>query len=170
MLNIREMRVDDWQEVARIYAEGMKTGVATFEHEVPLYEKWDAAHLKVCRVVAEEDGRPGYIAPTIAGWAVLSPVSSRNVYAGVAEVSVYVSVLARGRKVGTTLLSALVDESERQGIWTLQSSILEENKASTALHLRCGFRVVGVRELLGRDASGAWHNVILMERRRPLNL
>ncbi|GHV37818.1 hypothetical protein FACS1894187_15590 [Synergistales bacterium] len=152
------MRASDWREAARIYAEGIKTGVATLESEVPPYEKWDAAHLKVCRVVAELDG-------SLAGWAVLSPVSSRCVYAGVAEVSVYVSESNRGQKVGTALLNALVDESERQGIWTLQSSILEENKASRALHLRCGFRVVGVRERLGHDASGVWRNIILMERR-----
>jgi phosphinothricin acetyltransferase len=158
MLNIREMRASDWQDVARIYAEGIKTGVATLESEVPSYEKWDAAHLKICRLVAESDN-------SLAGWAVLSPVSTRLVYAGVAEVSVYVSEHARGQKAGAAILGALIDESERQGIWTLQSSILEENKASVALHLRCGFRTVGVRERLGRDVGGVWHNIILMERR-----
>ena len=147
----------DWDDVARIYAEGIETRLATFETDVPSWEAWDRAHLPEHRFMAREDGRA-------AGWAALAPVSSRPVYAGVAEVSVYVAAAARGRGVGTALLSALVSSSEAGGVWTLEAGILPENEASVRMHQRCGFRAVGRRERLGRMA-GEWCDVLLLERR-----
>ena len=154
---IERMKVKDWDTVRAIYQEGIATGNATFETDVPAWEKWNASHLSDCRFVAREGDQ-------IVGWAALSPASSRCVYAGVAEVSVYVAASARGRGVGTALLRALVAESERQGIWTLQAGIFPENEASIALHESCGFRVVGRRERLGQ-VKGIWRDVVLMERR-----
>jgi phosphinothricin acetyltransferase len=147
----------DWDDVARIYAEGIATRLATFETEVPSWQVWDDAHLPGHRFMAREDGRA-------AGWAALAPVSSRCVYAGVAEVSVYVAAAARGRGVGTALLSALVASSEAGGVWTLEAGILPENEASVRMHERCGFRVVGRRERIGR-MDGEWRDVLLLERR-----
>jgi len=147
----------DWADVARIYAEGIATGVATFETELPAWEEWDRAHLPEHRLLARDDGR-------VVGWAALAPVSSRCVYAGVAEVSVYVAADARGRGVGTALLAALVESSDAGGLWTLEAGILPENEASVRMHERCGFRVVGRRERLGR-MRGEWRDVLLLERR-----
>jgi phosphinothricin acetyltransferase len=147
----------DWDDVARIYAEGIETRLATFETAVPSWDAWDRAHLAEHRLMAREDGRA-------AGWAALTPASPRRVYAGVGRVSVYVAAAARGRGVGTALLSALVASSETGGIWTLEAGILPENEASVRMHERCGFRVVGRRERLGRMA-GEWCDVLLLERR-----
>ena len=154
---IRDLRPADWPEVASIYAEGIDTGHATFETEVPGWEEWDAAHSAEHRLVAVEDGR-------VVAWAALSPVSDRCCYAGVAEHSIYVAAPARGRGVGRALLAALIESAERGGIWTLQSGIFPENEASLALHASRGFRVVGVRERLGR-LNGEWRDVLLLERR-----
>ena len=154
-IELRDLRPGDWPEVAAIYEAGIRGGDATFETEVPSWEAWDAAH--TLRLVAEADGR-------VAGWAALSPVSERCCYAGVAEVSVYVAPEAQGRGVGRALLARLVDESEREGIWTLQAGIFPENEPSVALHERCGFRVVGTRERLGK-LDGVWRDVLLLERR-----
>lgn len=151
------MAAGDRERVLEIYAEGIATGDATFETEVPGWEAWDRSHLDACRLVAEADGR-------VVGWAALSPVSDRCVYGGVAEVSVYVGADARGRGVGTGLLEALVESSEEEGIWTLQAGIFPENEGSVDLHRRCGFRVVGRREKLGK-LGGQWRDVLLMERR-----
>jgi phosphinothricin acetyltransferase len=148
----------DWQAVAEIYRQGIQTGNATLEAEVPTFEKWDAAHKKDCRIVAILGG-------VVVGWVALSPVSARRVYAGVAEVSVYVSEEYRGRQIGHGLLDALNEESEKKGYWMLQSSVAEENTPSVALHHKCGFRTVGVRERLGRDPQGKWRNILLLERR-----
>jgi L-amino acid N-acyltransferase YncA len=147
----------DWADVARIYAEGIATGVATFETELPAWEEWDRAHLPEHRLLARDDGR-------VVGWAALAPVSSRCVYTGVAEVSVYVAADARGRGVGTALLAALVESSDAGGLWTLEAGVLPENEASVRMHERCGFRVVGRRERLGR-MRGEWRDVLLLERR-----
>ena len=147
----------DWDDVARIYAEGIETRLATFETEVPSWRAWDDAHLADHRLIAREDGRA-------AGWAALAPFSSRCVYAGVAEVSVYVAAAARGHGVGTALLAALVDSSEAGGVWTLEAGVLPENEASVRMHERCGFRIVGRRERLGR-MDGEWRDVLLLERR-----
>jgi phosphinothricin acetyltransferase len=156
-IGIRDLRPEDWPEVARIYREGIETGHATFETSVPSWPDWDAAHLPAHRLVAVLDGR-------VVGWAALSPVSQRCVYAGVAEHSVYVAAAARGRGVGRELLGALIASSERAGIWTLESGVFPENEASVALHVAVGFRIVGVRERLGRR-DGVWRDVLLLERR-----
>jgi L-amino acid N-acyltransferase YncA len=156
-IQIDRMTEQDWAAARDIYVEGIRTGHATFETQAPDWERWDAAHLKSCRLLA----RLGH---EVLGWAALSAVSSRCVYAGVAEVSVYVTEPARGRKIGSALLAALVDASEREGIWTLQAGIFPENVASIEIHKRCGFRVVGVRERLG-CMNGRWRDVVLMERR-----
>jgi L-amino acid N-acyltransferase YncA len=151
------MQPEDWPAVRAIYFEGIATKNATFETDAPEWEKWDSSHLKACRLVARLDGQ-------VVGWAALSPVSSRCVYAGVAEESIYISEVARGQGVGKKLLSALVDASERAGIWTLQTGIFPENEISIRLHERCGFRVLGVREKIGQ-MDGVWRDVVLMERR-----
>ncbi|HYG79403.1 MAG TPA: GNAT family N-acetyltransferase [Pyrinomonadaceae bacterium] len=151
------MSVADWDAVRAIYLEGIATGDATFETQAPAWGKWDAAHLAHCRLVARHGA-------CVAGWAALSPVSARRVYAGVAETSVYVSAGFRGRGVGSALLGALVTCSEQHGIWTLQAGIFPENLASLALHRQLGFREVGFRERLGR-MNGRWRDVILLERR-----
>jgi L-amino acid N-acyltransferase YncA len=154
---IAALVADDWCDVARIYAEGIASGVATFETEVPEWEVWDRTHLADHRLLARDEGRG-------VGWGALAPVSSRCAYAGVAEVSVYVAAGARGRGVGTALLAALVKSSEVGGLWTLEAGILPENEAGVRMHERCGFRVVGRRERLGR-MHGAWRDVLLLERR-----
>jgi phosphinothricin acetyltransferase len=151
------MNAADWAQVRAIYLEGIDTGNATFETDAPDWDAWDAAHLPCCRLVVRQGDR-------VIGWAALSPVSRRRVYAGVAEVSVYVAGKARGMGVGRALLARLIGESEHCGIWTLQSSILAENVISVALHRSMGFREVGRRERLGQR-HGVWHDVILMERR-----
>jgi phosphinothricin acetyltransferase len=147
----------DWPAVRAIYLEGIATGNATFEREAPEWEAWSAAHIPECRLVASIDGK-------IAGWAALSPVSSRCVYAGVAEVSVYVATVARGKGAGTALLAALIEASEARGIWTLQAGIFPENTASVALFTKAGFRVAGHRERIGR-MDGRWRDTLLLERR-----
>lgn len=153
------LRPADWDDVRRIYAEGIATGNATFETAPPPWEPWDRAHRSDCRLVARQGGR-------LVGWAALSPVSERCAYAGVAEVSVYVADGARGQGVGRRLLEELVRASEAAGVWTLQAGIFPENRASIAIHELCGFRVVGVRERFGQ-LGGAWRDVALLERRSP---
>jgi L-amino acid N-acyltransferase YncA len=154
---IEAMTAGDWDAVAEIYRRGLETGHASFETSVPKFEDWDAAHLVEPRLVARLDGR-------LIGWAALSPVSDRCVYGGVAEDSVYVAPELGGRGIGRRLLTELVRRAEEAGIWTLQAGIFPENTASLALHERCGFRVVGRRERLGRH-HGAWRDVVLVERR-----
>jgi L-amino acid N-acyltransferase YncA len=154
---IEEMSPKDWDAVRAIYEEGISTGNATFEQSAPAWEKWDAGHLAACRLVARAGNE-------VLGWAALSPVSARKVYAGVADLSIYVAERARGRRVGSLLLAELVAASERAGIWTLQAGIFPENDASIALHQRHGFRVVGTRERIG-CMNGGWRDVVLMERR-----
>lgn len=153
------MKSSDWEQVAAIYREGIETGIATFQQEPPSWESWDKGHLSSCRLVAR-------YAEHILGWAALSPFSSREVYRGVADVSIYVSAKHRGQGVGKVLLNALVAESEKIGLWTLQSRIIRENTSSIALHKKCGFREVGIKEKLGRmEKTGIWHDIVLMERR-----
>ncbi|MFQ3544451.1 N-acetyltransferase family protein [Halobacillus rhizosphaerae] len=154
---IEEMLPEDWGQVSQIYREGIETGYATFEKEIPSWRAWDNSHSPECRIVARS--KEG-----ILGWAALSPVSKRSVYAGVAEVSVYVSKCSMGKGIGGLLLNALIQKSEENGFWTLQAGILPENKASLKVHYKNGFREVGRRERLGK-MDGRWHDKILLERR-----
>jgi phosphinothricin acetyltransferase len=156
-MEIRAMRTDDWPAVQAIFEQGIATRQATFETEASAWEAWHAAHLAEPRLVAEEDGE-------VVGWAALSPVSRRPCYAGVAEGSVYVAEAARGRGVGRALLGQLCADADAVGIWTIQTSIFPENIASLELHKRCGFRVVGTRERIGR-LDGVWRDTVLLERR-----
>lgn len=157
-IEVVAMTPADWPSVSEIYLSGIATGQATFQTTVPSWAAWDGSHLPSCRLVARTaDG-------AIEGWAALSPVSSRPVYAGVAEVSIYVAESARGLGVGRRLLEALVAVSEKDGRWTLQAGIFPENEASIALHVSCGFRVVGRRERIGCH-EGVWRDNLLLERR-----
>ena len=156
-LDIEPMTPADWEAVRAIYREGIATGHATFETEAPDWDAWDKGRRSDCRLVARSDGR-------VVGWAALSPVSSRPVYAGVAEVSLYVAASARGWGVGKALMMALIEASERAGVWTLQGSIFPENAASLVLVKGCGFREVGRREKVG-CLNGVWRDTILVERR-----
>jgi phosphinothricin acetyltransferase len=158
-MELKAMQPEDWPAVRAIYEAGIATGDATFETTAPGWPAWDAAHLADHRLVARLDGR-------VVGWAALAPVSDRCAYAGVAEGSVYVAPEAQGRGVGRALLTAVVASAERRGIWTVQTGIFPENQASVRLHEACGFRVVGVRERLGR-LHGRWRDVLLLERRSP---
>jgi phosphinothricin acetyltransferase len=158
--SIRKMTEQDWPAVRTIYEEGIATGNATFETEAPSGEDWDTTHLKECRLVAAEGER-------VTGWAALSRVSGRCVYAGVAEVSIYIAAEERGRGIGKSLLQTLIPESEQSGIWTLQAGIFPENEASIALHRECGFRMIGRRERLGQ-MNGWWRDVLMFERRSLL--
>lgn len=151
----------DWEHVAKIYKEGIATGFATFEIKVPDYQDWDKAHLIIGRLVAEENG-------VLLGWTALSPVSSRCVYGGVAEVSIYVSSKARGKGIGKKLMQRLIEESESKGYWTLQSGIFPENEASIRLHEKVGFRFLGKRERIGKTAQGIWKDNLLFEKRSKI--
>ena len=157
---IDQMRASDWEQVRAIYLEGIRTGQATFETEAPSCEGWNESHLPFARLVRREG-------ETVLGWAALSAVSQREVYRGVAEVTVYVAESARGRGIGRALLEALIEASESNGVWTLQASIFPENIASVELHRRCGFREVGRRERIAR-LRGVWRDTLLFERRSDL--
>jgi phosphinothricin acetyltransferase len=157
-MRVDAMRPGDWPAVRDIYEAGIATGEATFQTEAPPWDAWDAAHLETCRLVARDEH------DAVIGWAALGRVSARPVYAGVAEVSVYVAEKARGQRIGLQLLTALIDASERDGRWTLQASIFPENEASVRLHERCGFRVVGRREKIARQ-YGRWRDTLMLERR-----
>lgn len=156
--SIEEMKPENWEAVAKIYMEGIKTGKATFQSELPSFEDWDKGHMKVCRLVA-------YDGNNVLGWAALSPTSSRCVYKGVAEVSIYIGEAYRGKGVGRSILSNLVRLSEENGIWSLYSAIVRENSSSIALHKSCGFREIGVREKIAKMPDGVWHDTVLMEHR-----
>lgn len=154
---IRAMQKNDWKSVAQIYQEGIDTDIATFETQVPSWEKWDSGHLKICRLVAEHEGE-------VLAWAALSPVSTREVYAGVAELSIYVAAESKGKGLGSILMSRVIEESEKAGIWTIQSSIFSENTISINLHQKAGFRIVGYRERIAKR-NGIWRNTHILERR-----
>jgi phosphinothricin acetyltransferase len=156
-VEIRDLRPGDWPEVAAIYAEGIATENATFETEVPSWEVWDGVHRPRPRLVTQLDR-------TVVAWAAAAPVSGRQVYRGVAEISLYVAATARGQGVGRALLAAFTNAAEEAGIWTLQTNVFPENEASLALLERGGFRVVGRRERIGR-LKGTWRDTVLLERR-----
>ena len=148
---------EDWPSVKQIYWEGIATGDASFETSIPEWHVWDKNHLLDCRLVVR-------MANKIIAWSALSPVSERCIYGGVAEVSIYVAQDSRGKGIATSLLKALIKDSEKKGFWTLQAGIFPENKASINLHLKCGFVQVGLRKKLGK-LNGIWRDVILLERR-----
>ncbi|GAA4902709.1 helix-turn-helix domain-containing GNAT family N-acetyltransferase [Streptomonospora salina] len=157
-VSVRAMEPADFDAVRRIYAEGIATGIATFETEVPPADALDATWFADHRWIAEIDGET-------AGWAAAAPVSTRAAYAGVAETSVYVAESARGRGVGKALLHRQVTAADAGGLWTLQNAVFPENKASLALHHNAGFRTLGVRERVARH-HGAWRDTVMLERRR----
>ncbi len=159
-MTIATLTKDHYPEVASIYEEGMATGIATFETEVPNWETWNEKFLPVCRFVA-------LISEEVAGWCALSAVSKRQVYKGVAEVTIYVGTKFQKRGIGKQLLTHLVEKSEKAGFWTLQAGIFSENKISIRLHEQCGFRVLGVREKIAQR-DGKWFDNVLMERRSAL--
>lgn len=156
------MRPEDWEQVRFIYLEGIRTGNSTFEADAPDWDKWDSAHLPEHRLVIRAENR-------VLAWSALSPVSSRLVYSGVAEFSLYVTAIYRGKVIGSALLGALIDSSEKAGIWTLQANIFPENVASLGMVKKYEFREIGRREKIGKmthgDLAGTWRDVILVERR-----
>ncbi len=159
-IDIAPMMEEHWQAVRDIFAQGIATGNATFETSVPAWEEWDSRHLPTCRLVAiDSDG--------VVGWAALSAVSTRHVYRGVAEISVYIAGSARGQGIGASLIKNLIEESERNGIWTLQAGIFADNAASIRLHEKAGFRIVGIRKRIG-CLNGHWHDTVLMELRSKI--
>ncbi len=159
-LTLEKMKSADWNAVRAIYEEGIATGHATFETEVPEWREWDRSHLRDCRLVAKAKDQ-------VVGWTALSPVSERCVYAGVAEVSIYITSSARGQGIGKALLKALIDKSEKVGIWTLQAGVFPENTASIALHKACGFREIGYRSRIGQTGT-VWRDVVLLEHRSEM--
>ena len=150
----------NYRAVAEIYELGIATGIATFETKVPDFKTWDKTHLTFCRLGFQEDSK-------ILGWVALSKVSDRDVYKGVAEVSLYVHPQAWGKTIGTQLLLKLIEDSEKHGIWTLQCGIMEDNIASLKLHKKCGFRTIGYREKVGY-LNGQWKNNVILERRSKI--
>lgn len=157
MLQVRALLPQDYAAVQAIYQQGIDFGFATFQTAVLSWNEWNSCMLPQCRLLAVLDGQ-------VVGWAALSAVSSRPVYRGVADVSIYIAKNARGKGVGHQLLQRLVAESEQQGFWTLQAGIFPENQASMALHRRNGFQQLGVHNKLGQ-LNGEWRDVVLMERR-----
>jgi L-amino acid N-acyltransferase YncA len=156
-VRFRSLRKKDWDSVAEIYKQGIESGNATFETEIPSWDKWDSKHLKTCRIATEYEKK-------VIAWAALVPVSDRKVYSGVAEITIYVSNKYQGLKIGTKLLEKMILESEKAGIWTLQAVIFPGNTASLKIHQKHGFREVGYREKIGK-MNGNWRDTILLERR-----
>jgi L-amino acid N-acyltransferase YncA len=156
-MEIKPIQEQDYPDIARIYLSGIATGNATFQTDAPSWKDWDSSHLQSCRIAAFEGNQ-------MLGWAALTPVSSRCVYAGVAEVSVYVDESQRGKGVGKNLLNQLIKDSETAGLWTLQAGIFPENISSIKLHEQCGFRVIGYRERIG-SMKGVWRDNMILERR-----
>ena len=150
----------NFKEVQRIYQEGLDTGIATFETTVPNWEYWNDNHQTFGRIIAKND--TNYL-----GWAALSPASKRQVYSGVAEVSVYVSEEFRGQGIGKFLLDNLIKISEKNNIWTLQAGIMRANKSSIKMHQNCGFRIVGYKEKIGQ-LNTIWLDNIILERRSQI--
>lgn len=158
---IEKMLDSDWDQVKWIYLDGIATGNATFETDAPSWESWDESHSKTCRLVAKGENE-------VLGWAALSPVSERCVYAGVADISIYISQTSKGQGIGTALLRSIIVLSEKEGFWTLQAGIFPENTPSLKLHKKAGFREVGIRERIGK-MKGVWRDVIFLERRSKIH-
>lgn len=156
-MTIQPMTADHGTQVLSIYEAGIATGNATFQTNAPEWAEWDQSHVKNCRLVAVEND-------TVLGWAALTAVSGRCVYAGVAEVSVYVAPAARGKGIGRQLLNELITQSEQNNFWTLQAGIFPENTGSLKIHEQCGFRLLGRRERIGK-MNDTWRDTLLLERR-----
>ncbi|MFC5047488.1 GNAT family N-acetyltransferase [Aquimarina hainanensis] len=157
MITFSHFDKEDWPDISEIYQEGINTKMATFETQLPDWSQWDQTHIQRCRIKALKNG-------IIIGWAALSPISKREVYKGVAEVSIYISKSFRHQKIGTHLLHTLIEESKKEGFWTLQANIFSINTASIRLHQKAGFRVVGIREKIAR-LDGEWYDNTLLEKR-----
>ena len=155
---IREMVKEDWAQVSAIYAQGIASGISTFNTICPTYDEWDKAHCRDCRFVYLSDGQ-------VVAWAALAPVSSRSVYRGCAELSIYVASAYHGKGLGTALVRTLTAEAAKKGYWSLWSSVISTNAASLALHKKCGFREIGYRERVAKDIHGLWQNTTLLELR-----
>ena len=155
---VREMCKCDWERVAEIYTEGLEEGKSTFNTECPSYEEWDAGHVKTCRFVYEEDGR-------VVGWVAVMPSSSRCAYRGCLDNSIYIDSKYRGKGIGTALLTKLIEEAKKEGYWSILCTAFSINKASIALHKKCGFREIGYRERIAKDRFGEWQNTTLLEYR-----
>ena len=159
-LVIDEMLSSDWDQVNAIYLEGIQSGNATFQTETSTWDEWNAGHASKCRLVARLDGE-------VVGWIALSPISNRESFAGVAEVSVYLTDAIKGMGIGSKLVQAVIETSEQNGFWTLQAMIFPENQGSTNLHMKYGFKEVGVRQHMGQ-LNGVWRDVVLLERRSDI--
>jgi L-amino acid N-acyltransferase YncA len=159
-MNIQDLNFTDFEAICAIYQQGIDTGIATFQTELPTWEYWNSSHLLFGRLGLFENG-------TLIGWASLAPVSKRIVYKGVAEVSIYIDRNFRNKGIGKMLLNALIEESELNEIWTLQSGIFSENIASIQLHLNCGFRIIGTREKIAMK-DGKWMDNVILERRSKI--
>ena len=155
---IREMNIKDWEQMKAIYLQGIETGVATFNTESPSYEEWNSEHIDSCRFVYVDGEK-------VVGWVALSPISSRCIYSGCAEMSVYIDNDFQGRGIGTELVKRLLREAQEQEYWSILSSVISINSASIALHKKCGFREIGYRERIAKDRFGKWQNVTLFELR-----
>lgn len=155
IVNINE---NHWGEIKEIYLQGIRTGIATFQTEAPSYEEWDKGHLKIGRIAAVSENK-------VLGWAALSPTSSRCVYSGVAEVSIYIGEEYRNKGIGKALMKEIIKLSEEHGIWSLYSAIIRENIGSIKLHRDCGFREVGIREKIAKLRDGRWSDTVIMEYR-----
>ncbi|USK36282.1 N-acetyltransferase family protein [Bacillus sp. F19] len=158
---IEKMLDNDWEQVRSIYLEGIATGNATFETDAPSWESWDEGHSKTCRLVAK-------VEKNVLGWAALSPVSGRCIYAGVADVSIYINHTNKGLGIGSALLRSIIDLSEKEGFWTLQAGIFPANIPSLKIHKKEGFREVGIRERIGK-MNGVWRDVVFLERRNNIS-
>lgn len=159
---IDNMKKEDFNEIIRIYEQGIKTGISTFQTKLPTYEEWNEGHIKECRLVIRHENK-------ILGWASLAKIFNREVYNGLLELSIYIDEEARGKGVGQTLLNSLIKESENCGVWSLQSLIIKENTGSISLHEKCGFRQVGYLEKAGKMShDNLWYDVVIMERRSKI--
>ncbi|HAX73006.1 MAG TPA: N-acetyltransferase [Firmicutes bacterium] len=159
---IRKMELRDWECVAAIYKQGIDSKKATFEEEVPSFERFDQGHLNIGRLVAvnEKD--------IVLGWVSLSPFSNRSCFSGVAEISIYIDANSVGKGIGSLLMESVIKESERAGLWSLYSGIFPENVSSLKLHQKYGFRQIGYREKVGKSSDGTFKDVIYLERRSQI--
>jgi len=160
---IREMIKEDWESVKKIYIQGIESGIATFNTKCPSYDEWDNSHTNSCRLVYVEDDN-------VVGWVALSPTSSRCVYKGSVEMSIYVDNAYKGKGIGTKLIKKVLHEAYNNGYWSILSTVISKNKASLALHKKCGFREIGYREKIAKDCFGNWQNTTMLEIRLENNI